>query len=192
MESNKIREYRENKGLTLKQLSKKTGINFTTLSKYENNVVKNGKEETWRKIADYFGVSLAEIMGVNDLMQNYMDSLRKLDDTYENDIDIQINRLESSKYKSFELPMVANALDLILTTDEKYFDQDDINIELGNLIVNLNHLIHNRDDKFNVNSSEFGKEEDAYKVTSDTFTSLLEKIKAQNKKASDDKPETER
>lgn len=186
MESNKIREYRENKGLTLKQLSKKTGINFTTLSKYENNVVKNGKEETWRKIADYFGVSLAEIMGVNDLMQHYMDSLRRLDDTYENDIDLQINRLESSRYKSFELPLVANALDLILTTDEKYFDQDDINIDLSSVITNLNSLIHNTNDEFNVNNPEFGKEEDTYKTLSDTFTSLLDKIKAQNKKASED------
>ena len=192
MESNKIREYRENEGLTLKQLSKSTGINFTTLSKYENNVVKNGREETWRKIADYFGVSLAEILGVNDLMQQYTDSLRKLDSTYENDIETQINRLESSRYKSFELPIVANALDLILTTDEKYFDQDDINIELGTLIGTLNSLIHNRDDEFNVNNPEFGKEEDTYKAISDTFTELLDKIKAQNKKASDDKPETER
>ncbi|MDI6613663.1 helix-turn-helix domain-containing protein [Leuconostoc suionicum] len=186
MESNKIREYRENEGLTLKQLSESTGINFTTLSKYENNVVKNGKEETWRKIADYFGVSLAEILGVNDLMQHYTDSLRKLDSTYENDIEKQIKRLESSRYKSFELPIVANALDLILTTDEKYFDQDDINIELSTLIGTLNYLIHNRDDAFNVDNPEFGKEEDTYKALSDTFTSLLDKIKVQNKKASDD------
>lgn len=189
---NKLKEIRlqSKENLTLDNVASATGINRATLSRYENGNTEP-KMGALKKLSEFYGVSVAELMGVDDYMKSFVETMQKFDSKYEDDLETQLDRLSKSKYKSFELPIITNALDLILTTDEKYFDQDDINIDLSSVITNLNSLIHNTNDEFNVNNPEFGKEEDTYKAISDTFTELLDKIKAQNKKASDDKPETE-
>ena len=59
---NRIKELRENKKLTLVELSKKVKIPNNTLSQYENKK-RNPKPETWQKLADFFGVSVPYLQG---------------------------------------------------------------------------------------------------------------------------------
>ena len=56
---NRIKELREKEGLTQKQLAKKAGLSNQSISFYEANRRKP-KIETWKRLADFFGVSNAE------------------------------------------------------------------------------------------------------------------------------------
>ena len=53
----KIRRIRMAKGISLAELSKRTGINDATLRKYENGQMKAPKPETLKRIADGLGVN---------------------------------------------------------------------------------------------------------------------------------------
>ena len=59
---NRIKKLRENKKLTLVELSKKVKIPNNTLSQYENKK-RNPKPETWQKLADFFNVSVEYLKG---------------------------------------------------------------------------------------------------------------------------------
>lgn len=63
---NRIKELRKNKGVTVKELSEIIGISQSMLSNYENGNSEPRDKETWRKLADYFGVSVAYVMGLTD------------------------------------------------------------------------------------------------------------------------------
>ena len=59
---NNIKKLRENKKLTLVELSKKVQIPNNTLSQYENEK-RNPKPETWQALANFFNVSVAYLQG---------------------------------------------------------------------------------------------------------------------------------
>ena len=63
---NRIAELRKERGLTLKQLGTSLEIRDNTLSQYETGKRQPRDKETWNKIAEYFGVSVAYVMGVSD------------------------------------------------------------------------------------------------------------------------------
>lgn len=63
---NRIAELRKERGLTLKQLGASLEIRDNTLSQYETGKRQPRDQETWQKLADYFGVSVAYLMGVSD------------------------------------------------------------------------------------------------------------------------------
>lgn len=63
---NRIKQLRKERKLTLAQLSKKIGVAQTSLTNYENEKRQPRNQETWNKIAEYFGVSVAYLMGVSD------------------------------------------------------------------------------------------------------------------------------
>lgn len=80
--SNRIKELRNKKGMTLIQLGKELGMRDNTLSQYETGK-RNPSENVWKKIADYFDVSVEYIKGfytedmiVNLLQQTYIESLK--------------------------------------------------------------------------------------------------------------------
>lgn len=62
---NRIKELRNNKNMTLDELSKFTEIKRGTLNNYELGKTEP-KLETWQKLADYFNVSVPYIMGIDD------------------------------------------------------------------------------------------------------------------------------
>ena len=183
--NNKLKEIRLKQKKTLREVADALGTSNQNISNWER-----GKSEpklaTWKKLAEYFNVSVSELNGSNDISTAIHSTLANFDEFYESNIEKQLNRLQNSKYKSFEFPAVANALDLILTTDEKYFDKNDINVNLVVTLISLNSLIQNRDNEYDVTNPAFGEKEDRYKEALDLFSELLEEIKAQNKKASDD------
>ncbi|MCO0832516.1 helix-turn-helix transcriptional regulator [Fructobacillus sp. W13] len=63
MENNRIRELREEKGLTLKQLAEDLGVTYATISRYETGVVKTGKQAVWQKLADILNYPISYIQG---------------------------------------------------------------------------------------------------------------------------------
>lgn len=62
---NKLREARKIKGLTLKEVAEDVGIADNTLQKYETEK-REPKKETWIKLADYYCVPVAYLMGLPD------------------------------------------------------------------------------------------------------------------------------
>lgn len=62
---NRIRELRAERNLTLMKLGEKVGLAPTTISQYENGNRKP-KIERWQKLADYFGVSVGYLQGIED------------------------------------------------------------------------------------------------------------------------------
>ena len=63
--SNKVKELRESRGLSLKQLGEKTNINKSTLSNYEHNRAEPSRKNA-DKLANFFDVPLLYLMGYDD------------------------------------------------------------------------------------------------------------------------------
>ncbi|MDE7522889.1 helix-turn-helix domain-containing protein [Ligilactobacillus salivarius] len=71
---NKLRETRKIKGLTLKEVAEDTGISEQVLSYYEREE-REPKKETWIKLADYYDVPVAYLMGLPSGLVEYIDQL---------------------------------------------------------------------------------------------------------------------
>ena len=71
---NKLREARKIKGLTLKEVAEDVGIADNTLQQYETEK-REPKKETWVKLADYYCVPVAYLMGLPSGLVEYIDQL---------------------------------------------------------------------------------------------------------------------
>lgn len=221
---NRIKQLRTKEQLTLRELELKTGIRDVNLSRYERGTVQP-KEETWKKLADFFGVPIAYIKGLDteaelyiqqfknsmstdsDLMINIDESpnmmiLSKTDESRKSAI--TINRilqlldsdvLETSTKRPEKSKKVRNIEISLLSQLEKAFENMRGTIQLG-----LGFSI-SKPEKY-IQGLQFIQQNltmlDRYSHLDDKYRNeILQYIddlehKAQNKKASDDKPETER
>ncbi|MGB2576967.1 helix-turn-helix domain-containing protein [Leuconostoc suionicum] len=160
MENNRIKKLRENGNLTLKEVAKSVGIDFTTLSKYESGVVKTGKVQNWQKIADYFGVSVPYLQGISDIDDSnvdYDDIIHFLDipkTSYINKLKPQIQKIAELKDNTLESETISKAIESIFYI----FDTQD-----GTMIDQLHSIINSLD--LVTQSGEnpnFASEEDKY------------------------------
>ncbi|GAB2028240.1 helix-turn-helix domain-containing protein [Lactovum odontotermitis] len=76
MVTNRLKELRKERGLTLKKLSTelaKTGVKAADgqLSFWENGTRAPRKNETWEKIASFFGVSTSYLLGYSNVKNGY-------------------------------------------------------------------------------------------------------------------------
>lgn len=101
---NRIKDLRKSKGVTVKELSEIIGISQSMLSNYENGNSEPRDKETWQKLADYFGVSVAYLRGFDEenafsnidsekVLHHLLENAKAGDDLMEaiyNDLAIQI------------------------------------------------------------------------------------------------------
>jgi transcriptional regulator with XRE-family HTH domain len=69
---NRIKELRKEKDITVKELGEKFGISQSMLTNYENGSSVPRDNEIWRKLADYFDVSVPYIMGLTNRPTDYI------------------------------------------------------------------------------------------------------------------------
>lgn len=62
---NRLRQVRKQKGLTIKKVADEIGFSETRLHQYETEK-REPKKETWLKLADYYCVPVAYLMGLPD------------------------------------------------------------------------------------------------------------------------------
>ena len=62
---NRLKELRQEKKLSQKELAKKIGVHYRTLQNWENSESQI-KSDKAQKIADYFGVNTAYLLGFSD------------------------------------------------------------------------------------------------------------------------------
>lgn len=91
---NRIKEFRNSKGLTLDEMSEQIGIKRGTLNNYENSKTEP-KLETWEKLARFFNVRIPVVQGIE---LSFTDKLNQIgailfdnyvEWQYDSDIDIE-------------------------------------------------------------------------------------------------------
>ena len=70
----RLRQVRKLKGLTIKEVSEDVGIADNTLQQYETEE-REPKKEVWIKLADYYDVPVAYLMGLPEGLIRYIDRL---------------------------------------------------------------------------------------------------------------------
>lgn len=182
--TNNIREERQKKGITLETMSEELSsqglkISADGLAKYERGI-REPKIGTWKKLADYFGVSVVELMGIDKIREINNHGVRMIESGHNKLLNTQLNRLKNNELKPMQPLAVAYAIQLAMDLFENYEYNSDISEEVFSTLNALVSMINNSID------------DDAdYQNTIDTFTKLVNNLKAQNKKVSDDKPKTE-
>lgn len=78
---NRLRQVRKQKGLTVKEVAYTVGITEQALSYYEREE-REPRRETWLKLADYYNVPVAYLMGLPEGLIKYIDCLGNM--TFEN------------------------------------------------------------------------------------------------------------
>lgn len=182
--TNRLKELRNRKGLSMKKLSEDLvrkgyfpNITDATLSNYENEK-REPKLETWKELADYFGVSVAELMGVDDYMKGFVDSMNSFDASFEHELEQQLDvvksQVENNELSPKEQANLAKLIKIGIQF-KKYGSNNNIVTEIDVVLRSLNNMLHNTID-----------DDNDYQDTIDTFTKLVNNLKAQNKKASED------
>lgn len=90
---NRLRQVRMLKGITLEEVSKDIGISIANLSRYESENVEP-KKETWVKLADYYNVPVAYLMGLPDGLVQHINKTQAM--TIDN---VKSNRLRELRNK---------------------------------------------------------------------------------------------
>ncbi len=71
---NRLKELREKNHLTLRKLGEKVNMSSSRLSQYETKR-REPKLDTWQKLADYFGVSVPYLQGINIDIDDIVDQI---------------------------------------------------------------------------------------------------------------------
>ncbi|MCS9985137.1 XRE family transcriptional regulator [Weissella paramesenteroides] len=130
--ANRLKEVRLEKKLTQKEVSRQTGIPVNTYSNYERGD-REPKLETWKKLADYFDVSVGYLQGLDNFLpkkihKNFLEfdkNIKNSSNTADNlsaynmwilqNIDNTFN-MGNDYYKYFndyQLEKIAHALELV-------------------------------------------------------------------------------
>lgn len=194
--TSKLKKLRKEKNKTLFDIEKETGIKRSTYSDYENGIVKTGKLKTWKKLADYFGVSVTELMDPEDFMNSVRDSVNSIRISNNKRVANQIQRV-SEIIENNPLPQtslnISNNLDVMLkifdnSNIDNFFDDYELILKIqekyGEVIDCLMVLLHADKDTDEEDRKETNKMISKAKLDFSNLLALL--LEAQNKKASDD------
>ena len=103
-------ELARNKGKSLKEISEETGILYPTLSGY-NQGIRTPKKENAKKLADYFGVSVAYLLGLEN-MDSKRDNQIPRPIPFYNDLNLMLSEFKDSQ-------VIESYIDFI-SKDKKY------------------------------------------------------------------------
>ena len=131
---NRLKELRKENKLTLDQIEEKTGINRGTYSNYENGITEP-KLEVWKKLADYFDVSVPYLLGFDDdfdcnstikLDKDVIDRLTAINVDYLRELDWLVSRYPLAR---FELQWLENRYNLKHGYAHQYWTDEELNKE---------------------------------------------------------------
>ena len=141
---NRLRQVRKSKELTIKEVAEDTGILENLIGKYEREE-REPKKETWIKLADYYDVPVAYLMGLPEGLIRYIDRLGNM--TFESlqDAIIQwgyVRNIISTKNTPKQFMKVTEELGELAEGINKD-NQGQIKDSLGDILVTL--IILSRD-----------------------------------------------
>ena len=135
---NRLRQVRKSKGLTIKEVADEMGFQETRLHRYETEK-SEPKKETWIKLADYYDVPVAYLMGLPEGLIRYIDRLGNM--TFESLQDEIIQwgyarNIVSSKNTPKQFMKVTEELGELAEGINKD-NQEQIKDSLGDILVTL-------------------------------------------------------
>ena len=74
---NRLRQVRKQKEITIKEVAEDIGISIANLSRYESENTEP-RRETWLKLADYYCVPVAYLMGLPDGLVQHINKLQAM------------------------------------------------------------------------------------------------------------------
>lgn len=135
---NRLRQVRMLKGITLEEVSKDIGISIANLSRYESENVEP-KKETWVKLADYYCVPVAYLMGLPDGLVQHINKSQAMtfEELHEAIIQWAENRnMISPKNTSRQYMKVSEELGEIAEGINKN-NREQVEDSLGDILVTL-------------------------------------------------------
>ena len=137
--ANKIKNYRKEQSMTQEELSKKSGINISTIKKYETGN-RNPKYEQLAKIASALGININSFF---DLEVNAISDILSILIKFDKSTDIKWNVIKDEYGKiitdsislSFNDEEINNALATYLSNKEMYIKKNE---ESGSIDYSLN------------------------------------------------------
>lgn len=135
---NRLRQVRMLKGITLEEVSKDIGISIANLSRYESENVEP-KKETWVKLADYYCVPVAYLMGLPDGLVQHINKTQAMtfEELHEAIIQWAENRnMISPKNTSRQYMKVSEELGEIAEGINKN-NREQVEDSLGDILVTL-------------------------------------------------------
>lgn len=123
MIGDKIKELREKKGLTQKELAEEIGVAQSTVAMIESGKNK-GSIETLSKIANYFNVSIDYLTTTEEKLNFAMDSLKKIhklakegvnNEQKENKIETLAAHFEGEEFTDEDVEDIKKFINFILT-----------------------------------------------------------------------------
>ncbi|WP_459525089.1 helix-turn-helix transcriptional regulator [Leuconostoc lactis] len=196
---NRISELRKETNTSQTELAELLGVTRQAISLYEKWPDKGGREpklETWKKLADYFGVYIGYIQGVSDIRKNDYTGLATsdndvllniIDELYKND-----NRADKKLVEYIKSSFSRNVNNSIITmyllrlVVALFAIDTDNNMEIYEEFAQRLRKLKNDDDSLHIEKLINKRIEQSIRNKE-----FIDEIEAQNKKASDDKPETE-
>lgn len=186
-----IRAERLRRRMTLKELSKDLvdhGINITPdgIAKYERGD-REPDIELWTKLANYFNVETTYLMGydfatIDEATKEFKESLNKVTSSFQkmnhDKLTKQLQSMENADLSPFEENAIALSIEFVLNMLNTFGSGTSMMIDFSVILTILNNVIKNNETANDLDIN-------------DELNSLIAAIKSQNKKASDDKPETE-
>ncbi|MEN2380895.1 helix-turn-helix domain-containing protein, partial [Lactobacillus helveticus] len=100
MVTNRLKEIRKDKSLSLEEVGKGVGLATNTISRYETGK-REPKLETWLKLAEFFNVSVSYLQGLT-ISEN--DVLKIMNEAYLSDVEEFLtlqNKSQKFDYVSF-------------------------------------------------------------------------------------------
>ena len=176
---NRLKELRQEKKLSQKELAENIGVHYRTLQNWENGESQI-KPEKAQQLADYFGVSVGYLLGYSE----YRDSQEASYQLYQKDPDDPYNHVKARVYSIL-------GDDLMKVLEERYItghDEPDYS-NLTSFLSAVNQLSYTDEEELLLNYGILPKEDK--KIIKNLVSDMAEKVKVAIKIKEEQKKEKE-